>query len=127
MDSFDKPNYNLDDRDKLIALAAKDLLWKVVRSSLTNSKQIEILAKAIQTFDALPRASGDHNIIISLTGPRRWFGEHEIWHWWEINIEGGFLQVSSGGHFYRKSTGGDSFSCMYWSASPGSAAELNDT
>ena len=36
------------------------------------------------------------------------------------------MRIGSGGHFYRKSTGGDSFSSMRWEAVPGEEAELND-
>jgi len=63
---------------------------------------------------------------ISLNGPRRWFGEHEIWHWWTVEIDKQFIQIRGNGHFYRKSTGGDSFTSLIWSAWPGKQATCLD-
>jgi len=33
------------------------------------------------------------------------------------------ISISSGGHFYRESTGGDTFTSMQWNAWPGCEAE----
>ena len=97
--------YELDDRDLSIAFAAKNLLWKLVRSPSISPEQVEAVAKILRVFDKIPNTSDQFDAIIELSGPRRWYGEHEIWHYWHISIDQQALEVSSGGHFYRQSTG----------------------
>ena len=126
MKTPDKSMYELTDRDWNIVLAVRRLLWKVVHSPLANAKQVEIVAKTIQKFECLPNVGENLDITIDLTGPLRIYGEHEITHSWQIMIDEHDLEVSSGGRFYRKSTGSDSFTCMTWTAAPGYQAELSD-
>lgn len=127
MTNFDHELYLLHGRDRNIVQAGKDLLRKIVRSTLVSSEQVEIVAKALHVLERLPKTSEELNdVSTQLTSPRRRYGEHEIYHWWEVRIEGQLIQISSGGHFYRPSTGGDSFTCMQWSASPGYEAEMED-
>lgn len=118
--------YVFSQPDFRIVAATKALLWKSARSELVAPRQLEVVARAFRVFEALPVAVGDFNIQIHLSGPRRMFGEHEIFHWWDVEIEGGNLSVTSQGHFYRPSTGGDTFTSMKWRASPGFAAEYRD-
>jgi len=119
-------SYLLTDRDRSIVEATKQLLWKIVRSELVQSRQLEAVARVIRVFDGLPDVDDECCVAISLTGPRRHYGEHEIYHWWNIEVDGHFLTVSSHGHFYRPSSGGDSFTCMTWSVSPGYESEYAD-
>lgn len=112
--------------DFVIVSATKELLWKIVRSKLPTAKQLEIIAQALQVFEALPSEIWDFEIKIELTGPRRTFGSHEIYHWWHVEIEHGYVAVTSGGHFYRPSTGGDTFSSLIWKAAPVFATEHHD-
>lgn len=118
--------YELGPVDQTILGAGKQLLWKIARSPLVGPAELEVVAKAMKILDRMPEVSPDADILIELSGPRRWFGEHEIWHWWEIGVEEQTVRFGSGGHFYRESTGGDSFTSMQWSAYPGYEAEYND-
>ena len=118
--------YVLSQPDRGILTATKLLLWKVVRSRLVNPRQLEAVAKLLSLFDGLPKTADNMDVRLQLTGPRRWFGEHEIYHWWTITVEGQTIEVSSGGHFYRRSTGGDTFTSMTWAAAPGCDTEYSD-
>ncbi len=118
--------YVLSQRDRGIVTATKLLLWKIVRSTLVKPQQLEVVAKLLSLFDGLPKTVGDMDLRLQLTGPRRSFGEHEIYHWWTITVEGQTIEVSSGGYFYRPSTGGDSFTSMTWAAAPGFDTEHSD-
>jgi hypothetical protein len=70
--------------------------------------------------------ASDIEVTVSVSSPRRKFDEIETWHWWEVATEGERLSISSGGHFYRPSTGGDSFTTMTWTAIPEEASDLED-
>jgi hypothetical protein len=118
--------YELGPVDQSILAAGKELLWKIARSPLVGPVELEVVANAMKILDRMPEVSPDADILIQLSGPRRWFGEHETWHWWEIRFQGQAVRLGSGGHFYRKSTGGDSFTSMQWSAYPGYEAEHID-
>jgi len=118
--------YILTNPDKNILCSAKELLWKMVRSKLFSIAQLEQVTKVLKILERMPEISEELNVSISLVGPHRSFGEHEIVHWWEIKVEGQLISVESGGHFYRNSTGGDSFTCMSWSAYPGENTEFEN-
>jgi hypothetical protein len=36
------------------------------------------------------------------------------------------LRLRAGGYFYRQITGGDSFTCMQWTAEPGQESDYSD-
>ena len=63
---------------------------------------------------------------MTVIGPRSKFGEVETYYWWDVGVQDELLEISSGGHFYRPSSGGDTFSIMKWTGSPGYEAELDD-
>ncbi len=110
----------LNPRDEAIVGAAIQLLQKIINAPFTRRTELVSVAKALQVLAALPAAATlDQRLEVSLSGPRRWFGEHEIWHWWSVEITDQSISISSGGHFYRKSTGGDSFTSLQWRAEPG--------
>lgn len=126
-----KPNndancYLLTSRDQKVVSAAIMLLEKICKSSLVSPPKIKAISKALNMLKSLPSKTQDINVSISLVGPRRWFGGHEIYHWWDVKVEDQFIHISSGGHFYRESTGGDTFSCMDWNAEPGINPNYND-
>ena len=125
IDDEDYP-YIFSSDDYNIVSATKKLLWKATRCKSLAGIQLEVIAKALQVFEAMPTVTSDFDIQIQITGPRRMFGEHEIYHWWNIEIENRDATVISGGHFYRPTTGGDTFTSMKWCASPGFATELHD-
>ena len=118
--------YLLTTRDRDIVAAAIGLLWKMIRSELLSAAQVRYVARALETLEGIPETSDDADILIELVGPRRRFGEHEIYHYWKVQVEGDLIEIGSGGCFSRPSTGSDSFTCMSWSASPGLEAHFDN-
>lgn len=119
--------YFLRGRDRRIVTASIKLLQKIISAPFTRPAELVSVAKALHLLKLLPRITeAGVTLRINLSGPRRWFGEHEIWHWWTVELDGHFIQVYSGGHFYRESTGGDSFTCFQWSAEPGEEPDYSD-
>ena len=122
----EEDTYVIDERGRSIVLAAIDLLWKVVRSPFVTSHTVEATAKVIQVLEAIPREIDEIEATVQLGGPQRRYEDHEISHWWEVQVEEQSIKISSGGYFYRPSTGGDSFTSMQWTASPDYETELDD-
>lgn len=121
-----KESYVFTSQDKKIIDSTKLLLRKIIASPFVNSAQVVSIGKILHVISNLPRYTSDVAASLILSGPRRKFGEHEIWHSWQILVEDGYIAVSSGGSFYRPSTGSDGFTCMTWSASVGNECEYND-
>jgi hypothetical protein len=120
--------YDFDAEKDSVVNATRQLLWKIAASALVDSpSKTVVVGKLFRVFQKLPEVMLDENLRLELVGPRRKYGEHEIYHWWdiELNEEGG-LQVSSGGHFYRPQTGGDSFTAIIWDAVPGEEPKMED-
>jgi hypothetical protein len=101
------------------------LLKKVAAATLRPAQMVSV-AKLQHVFSRLPRVTRDLAVTASVIGPRRKFDEIETWHYWDIAIEGEQLSIGSGGHFYDPGTGGDSFTTMSWSATPGEPAVYDD-
>ena len=120
------PRYNLNATDRGLLQAATVLLQKVAAAETLRSKELVSVAKLQHVLSALPRLTPDLEVTVQVTGPRRKFGEIETLYYWEVAIEGERLSLSSGGHFYRPSTGGDSFRTMEWAAVPEVPAVFND-
>ncbi len=118
--------YSFSEMDRDLLGAAALLLKKVVAADTLRPAQLVSVAKLQYVVSRLPRVTTDLDLTVSVIGPRRKFGEIETWHYWDVGIEGERLFLESGGHFYRPSTGGDSFTTMNWSAVPGEAAEFDD-
>lgn len=121
--------YYLSPHDKLIVAKAVLLLEKIIRAPFIRPAEILSAAKALHVLKRLPRVTEDVCVSVALTSPRRWFGvhdKHEIYHWWEVSIDGELISITSGGHFYRQSTGGDSFTSMTWTAEPGVEPDFSD-
>ena len=119
-------HYRFDERDRDLLTAAAALLKKIANAETLRPAELVSVAKLQHVLSLLPRVTHDLEVTVSVTGPRRNFGEIETWHYWEIGIEGKQLSISSGGHFYHPSTGGDSFTTMEWSAVSEEPAELAD-
>jgi len=118
--------YQFDAKDRTLLQAATTLLNKVAEAKATKPAEVVSLAKLQHALSLLPRVPSDIEVTVSVSSPRRNFGEIETWHWWEVAFEGERLSISSGGHFYRSSTGGDSFTTMSWAAIPEEASQLDD-
>jgi len=108
--------------------SVRQMLWKIAASTLIDSPQKTIVVgKLFKVFQTFPEVILNENISLNLIGPRRKYGEHEIYHFWDIELEEeGYLRISSAGHFYRPSTGGDSFTSMTWEVSPGNEPVISD-
>src|SRR5215470_11224792 len=98
--------YSFDSNDEPLVRAATILLKKVAESKLPPAKLVSV-AKLQHVLSYLPRATSDLNVSVSVIAPRRRFEEIETWHYREVAIEEEQLSISSGGHYYEPSTGGD--------------------
>jgi len=119
-------HYRFDERDRDLLTAAAALLKMVANAETLRPAELVSVAKLQHVLSLLPRVTHDLEVTVAVTGPRRNFGEAETWHYWEVGIEGKQLSISSGGHFYQPSTGGDSFTTMEWTAVSEEPAELAD-
>lgn len=118
--------YQFDANDHELLRAASDLLKKAATATTTAPAQVVSIAKLQHVLSVLPRVTNGVEVSVSVSSPRRKFGEIETWHWWEVAAEDGRLAISAGGHFYQPRTGGDTFSTMSWAAVPEEPAELDD-
>jgi hypothetical protein len=120
--------YDFNPEQSSIVLVAKQMLLgnRIFFYIGYTGKKI-VVGKIFQIFQRLPKVSLGEDLRLDLTGPRRNFDNNEIYHWWTIELdEEGSLCISSGGHFYRPETGGDSFSSMSWEVNPGFQPDFQD-
>lgn len=122
----DSECYQFDAKDHVLLLAAEDLLKKAAAAESTKAAELASIEKLQHVFSCLPRVTPGIDAKVSVASPNRKFGEIETRHWWDVAVEGERISISSGGHFYRPSTGGDSFSTMSWVAIPEVPTELED-
>lgn len=106
--------------------AAKLLVEKVIHSGAARPAEIVSAAKLLHALTCLPRVTEGLDVYLSVIGPRRTFREIETYHWWNVRLEDVYWQLDCGGHFYRPSSGGDTFTTMTWEASPGERPEFSD-
>jgi hypothetical protein len=118
--------YSLTTRDKALLASAADLLKKVAADDATKPAQLVTVAKLLHVLSVLPRVTPGVTASVSVSCPRHQFDEIETFHWYDVAVEEDQLRISSAGHFYRPSTGGDTFTTMMWDAVPEEPAELND-
>jgi hypothetical protein len=119
-------HFLINDRDRRIVSSGVLLLEKIIRSSSIKPSQLISVSKVLHVLKRLPRVSSEIVVSIGLSGPRRWFDDREICHYWHVDIEGTRIDIYSGGYFYRESTGGDSFTLMQWTAVPEVETSFND-
>lgn len=118
--------YDLSAQDRHLLKAAAILLKKVAAVETLRPAELVSVAKLLHVLSVVPRVTPDLAVAVQVTGPRREFGEIETWHYWQVEVEGELLSISSGGHFYQPSTGGDSFTTMTWAAVPDSPTDFDD-
>jgi hypothetical protein len=121
-----RQSYIFDQRDAELLWSANVLLRKVVAGPRTRPGQLVSVAKLLHVLSVLPRVTEGLNVSVSVTSPRQKFDEVETYHYWDVVVEDDELKVSTGGHFYQRSTGGDTFTTMRWTAIPGHCTELKD-
>lgn len=118
--------YEFSQHDHVIVKAAKELIDKLTISNLLSPAQRVSVAKMQFALSRLPSITKDFDLRVEITGPRRSFDDIETFHWWTLIIEGEQIEVTGGGHFYRPSTGGDSFSTFHWEIVTGEPSEFID-
>ncbi|MES2467595.1 MAG: hypothetical protein V4675_09870, partial [Verrucomicrobiota bacterium] len=125
-DSIEDDEYMLSAGDRPLLLSAQAFLEKAIYGRLASPAEVISIAKLLHALQRLPKTTSDVNVQVSITSPRRGFGDIKTFHWWRVELEYGSLRLQSGGHFHRPSTGGDAFRTMSWEACPGSPADLFD-
>ena len=110
--------YRFNSRDQDLIDAAAVLLKEIIAFGKLCPAQLVSVAKVQHVLSRLPRVTLDLGVTISVIAPRNNFDEVETWHYWDVAIDGKQLSISSGGHYYHPSTGGDSFTTMNWIAMP---------
>ncbi len=70
--------YRLDFRDWSVVIAARTLLWKVVRSNLPTATELESIARSLQVLTRLPDVGNELSARVELSGPERRYGDHSI-------------------------------------------------
>jgi hypothetical protein len=118
--------YSFNALDRTLLQAAMVLLKKVASAENLRPAELVSVAKLQHAFSRLPEVTRGLDVCVSVTSPRRTFGEIETYHWWEITVEDEGLSITSAGHFYRPSTGGDTFTTMTWAIAPGEPADFAD-
>jgi len=118
--------YEFNSRDRALLQAAATLLKKVAEAATTRPAQLVSVAKLQHVLSALPKPTSGLKVSVSVASPRGKFGDIETMHWWEVGVEEDRLSITSGGHYYDPSTGGDTFTTMTWEAIPEEPAEFSD-
>jgi hypothetical protein len=119
--------YRFDDVDRTVVSITRQLIQKVLLSRLLRGDAQRNVVRAVaRVFAELPRPANKLNASVSVIGPTRKFGDHEVHHYWAVEVEDHQIEVRAGGDFYRPSTGGDSFTSFYWVASPGCETDCQD-
>lgn len=118
--------YLFNHRDKKLIVSARLLLIKVTQASSLLPAQLLSIAKLRHVLEKIPNVTSCLDVRVSVISPRRYFDDVETYHWYDVAIQDEILTISSGGHFYRPSTGGDTFITMTWNAMPGEKAEYAD-
>jgi hypothetical protein len=114
--------YSTGQRDSQI-VAPTVLLLKKMEAAAARPEEKLALREARNTFERWPKAGKCAPVSIELIGPRRWLGEREIFHWWDVHIADDSLHVSSGGHLYEHGRGCDTFFSFMWHAAWGVPSE----
>ncbi|MCX6854117.1 MAG: hypothetical protein NTV80_04335, partial [Verrucomicrobia bacterium] len=122
----DNEPYTMNVQDWVLVRHASHLLNKLMLAPWVRPAERVTIAKLQHALARLPRVSDLEWINLTLSSPRKLFGEIETYHSWDIECDSGTLTLRSGGHFYRPSTGGDSFTTMTWSISPGYESDYSD-
>ena len=118
--------YEFNQHDRVIVNAAIKLIDKLTCAMVLSPAQRISVAKMQLFLSRLPRVTDDLELTVSVTAPRNYFGEIETRQYWTISVEEGQLNISGSGHFYRPSTGGDSFPSFRWAIASGMESEFID-
>lgn len=119
-------SFLLGPSDERILQAARSMLSKLLLNGKRPPAEWVTVAKLLHALERLPRVTEGIDASVSVCTPTRTFGEIETWHWCDVALEVGTLRMTSGGHFFLPSSGGDTFTTMSWTASPGERSRFSD-
>jgi hypothetical protein len=120
------PRHPLSSLDTVLVARARQLLLDSIHARLVTPAQLISVANVANALARLPLATDAGVICISVIGPRHLHGEIETRFSWKVSVESEMIVLGCGGHFYRPSTGGDSFTTLYWESNPGETPDLRD-
>jgi hypothetical protein len=118
--------YKLKTGDKAILSAAIVMLKKVAAAKTSEPDQLMSVSKLLNFISKLPEVPSGVDVSVTVSGPNRKFGDINTSDHWTVAVEGLWVSISSGGYFFRPSSGGDSFTTMTWSAAPGEIPDFRD-
>ena len=117
--------YKFNDTDQNIVEAARLLLRKLCAPGTIRSAQLVTVAKLHHVLLTLPKVT--YGVTASTTiSMRMKYAEIMTLSWWTFSVDEGKLSIECGGHEHDPAIGGDSYTTMSWSASPGEMTEYND-
>ena len=118
-------SYKFNDTDQNIVEAARLLLRKLNTPGTIRPVQLVTVAKLHQVLLTLPKVT--YGVTASATiSTRMKYAEIMTLSWWTFSVDEGKLSIECGGHEHDPAIGGDSYTTMSWSASPGEMTEYND-
>jgi hypothetical protein len=117
--------YKFNNTDRNIVEAAQLLLRKLCAPGTIRSAQLVTVAKLHHVLLTLPKVT--YGVAASATiSTRMKYAEIMTLSWWTFSVDEGKLSIECGGHEHDPAIGGDSYTTMSWSASPGEMTEYND-
>ncbi len=120
------PVYELSGGDFEMVGAVTRILEAAMREPGVSWAQKASIAAMLHLLTRLPAVSSVEDMELQFTGARKRFSDAEIYFYLSVETQDDSLAIRFGGHFYRLSSGGDSFTVFRWSASPGDESELCD-
>jgi len=115
--------YLFDKADKSLVRSAVALIERAMSAPIVPWATRVTIAKLMHVFSRLPYRSLDLNVQMSISSPRKHYGDAEIYFYLSIGVESDQLAIRYGGHYYHPRSGGDSFTVFTWRADPGDDAQ----
>jgi hypothetical protein len=117
--------YTFNDTDRNIVEAARLLLRKLSVPGTIRPAQLVTVAKLHHVLLTLPQVT--YGVTASATiSTRMKYAEIMTLSWWKVSVDEGNLSIECGGHEHNPDIGGESYTSMSWSASPGERTEYDD-
>lgn len=118
--------YQFDSGDEaFLNLIARILDTAMQEPSYSWAERTSV-ARMLHVLSRLPYGSTVEHLELGFVGPRVRYEDAEIYFYLDVGTQDDVLMMRFGGHFYRPSTGGDSFTVFHWTAAPGEPAALSD-
>jgi len=117
--------YEFNDTDRNIVEAARLLLRKLCTPATIRPAQLVTVAKLHHVLLKLPKVTCGVTASATISTQMK-CAEIMTSSWWTFSVDEGKLSIQCGGHEHDPALGGDSYTTMSWSSSPGERAEYND-